>query len=94
MTTKRANIAATVLSAPAVAALLEHSTPWFYKHRAKLEKDRFPKRDALLGGWHRAAVEQWLARRAGVRPPSTSEGPSGLQRAIDARKNALRHAAG
>lgn len=60
-----------VTNAAGVAEMIGgYSEAWFYEHREKLEAEGCPKRDALLGGWHRAAVQAWLDRRAGVAPQS------------------------
>ena len=60
-----------VTNAAGVADMIGgYSEAWFYGHRKRLEADGFPKRDDLLGGWHKAAVEAWLARRSGVVPQS------------------------
>lgn len=96
MTSKRADIAGlpqAVISAREAAGIIGHSISWLYKHKAKLEAQGFPKRDDLLGGWPRVAVEGWVARRMGISPSSPSAGKDRLRRAIDARKNALRHEA-
>ena len=56
-----------VISARQVALLIRaRSAAWFYEHRPALEKQGFPAKDDLLGGWHRPAVEAWLAKRAGT----------------------------
>jgi predicted DNA-binding transcriptional regulator AlpA len=57
--------AALVIRAREVAALLGRSSGGFYAHQRELEAAGFPAKDALLGGWHRAAVEGWVAKRAG-----------------------------
>jgi hypothetical protein len=57
--------------AGAVARRLGRCPSWFRgERRSALERAGFPPRDALLGGWHAAAVEAWLARRSGVEAPS------------------------
>lgn len=56
--------AALVLRAGDVGRILGRSTTWFYQHREQLEEAGFPAKDALLCGWHRGAVEAWLAKRA------------------------------
>ena len=84
---------AAILPARGAAEIMGRSLAWFYAHRAELEKAGFPKRDKLLAGWHRAAIEAWLAHRAGVAPCSYSGDKEALRRAIDARKDAVRHSA-
>jgi predicted DNA-binding transcriptional regulator AlpA len=59
-----------VLNTAQVAALMGRKVRWFYVHRAELEKEGFPKRDKLLGGWLRQAVQQWLDKRSGAVPQS------------------------
>ncbi len=74
MTAARRN--GTVTNAAGVAEMIgDYSEAWFYDHRERLEAAGFPKRDALLGGWHKAAVQAWLDRRAGVAPQSGSARP-------------------
>jgi predicted DNA-binding transcriptional regulator AlpA len=82
-----------LLSVEQLVQLLGRSPSWFYAHRASLEQTGFPKRDPLLGRWHRAAVESWLARRAGVKAIPASPPSSKLRQAIDAHADALRHSA-
>lgn len=66
-----------ILSAAQVAAMpgIERSTAWFYQHLPELERDGFPLKDQLLGGWHRAAVQEWLDRRAGRTAQSPTRDP-------------------
>jgi predicted DNA-binding transcriptional regulator AlpA len=63
-----------------IAAMLGRKQAWFYANREELEKAGFPKKDKLLGGWSRLAIEQWLARRAGI----------AVQSSVDEAKAALR----
>jgi len=56
----------------AIAQMLGHSVGWFYAHRDALERAGFPKND-LLGGWSRAGIEQWLAKRAGIVAQSSDD---------------------
>lgn len=64
-----------ILPAAQVAALHERSTTWFYAHLPALLAAGHPRRDDLLGGWHRRAVQDWLDKRAretaGLPPPPT-----------------------
>jgi predicted DNA-binding transcriptional regulator AlpA len=62
-----------ILRSQDVAALLDHSAGWFYANKPDLEAAGFPKKDDLLGGWNRLAVEQWLAKRSGVGNSTTAE---------------------
>jgi predicted DNA-binding transcriptional regulator AlpA len=79
-----------VFDARDIAAMAGRSVGWFYARRRELEGEGFPRRDDLLGGWHKSAVEQWFARRAGAASPSPSPAKQRLRRAIDARNDALR----
>jgi predicted DNA-binding transcriptional regulator AlpA len=75
-----------------IAKMLDRSAGWFYAHRDKLERAGFPKKDALLGGWSRAAIEVWLAKRAGLVAQSADDQErESMREAINARK-AKRHA--
>jgi predicted DNA-binding transcriptional regulator AlpA len=93
-------MSAALLSAREVAGMFGRSAPWFYERRRVLEKAGFPKKDATLGGWHRLAVEQWLARRAGVvERDQLADEKDAARRAIDeaaarrrGSRNAVRHA--
>jgi predicted DNA-binding transcriptional regulator AlpA len=76
-----------------VSSMLGRSLSRFYDHRDMLEANGFPIRDALLGGWHAAAIDKWLARRAGLDAPGESSDKRALRRAIGARTDALRNAA-
>lgn len=55
-----------VVTAAWVAAQLGRSESWFAKKRPSLEGQGFPRRDAILGGYIRADVEAWIARRRQV----------------------------
>lgn len=59
------NGATRVLKARDVARLFDRSVSWFRQQRARLERQGFPARDALLGGWPRRAVERWFDERDG-----------------------------
>jgi predicted DNA-binding transcriptional regulator AlpA len=87
--------APTVLRAAALGRLLGRSTTWFYQHRRALEKAGFPAKDALLGGWHRPAVEAWLAKRAGIAESLSVDAERDAMRgdvhAQAERRHALRH---
>ena len=46
-----------------VARVLGHAIEWFYKHRARLEGEGFPKPIPGLGlRWDSVAVEAWIGR--------------------------------
>ncbi len=62
---------------------------WFYEHKLELEADGFPKRDTLIGGWNRIAVEAWFAGRAGVDFPQvlTPTSDPQLKRRLEALCN-------
>lgn len=62
-----------------VAALLGRSETWFRDNRARLEAAGFPARDALLGGWDRAAIDRFLDARGGI-----GTGSPGTNAAADA----------
>lgn len=79
------------MSAREIAQRIGFSVAWFYEHRKKLEAGGMPKRDDLLGGWHRSAIERWLAIRAGEAPTSPPSAKDRLRKSIDAHANALRH---
>src|SRR5690348_1284897 len=97
MTDQRtASILPMVIRAPEVARLMGHSAGWFYGHRAELEKQGFPPKDGLLGGWHKAAVTDWLARRGGVieqlaLDEEREAGRAAIREQAQRRRNALRH---
>jgi len=82
--------------ARAVARIMGRSAAWFYGHRTALEKHGFPMKDRLLGGWHRPAVEAWLAKRAGTVESLTLEaerqaGREGIHAQAARRRHAVRH---
>jgi hypothetical protein len=85
------------IGAKDVAKLIRHdrSAGWFYAHRASLERAGFPKKDPLLGGWSRPAVELWLAKRAGtVAESADDQERQAMREAINAqrtRRHAVRH---
>jgi predicted DNA-binding transcriptional regulator AlpA len=62
-----------IVRSRAIAQMLGHSVGWFYAHREKLERAGLPKKDTLLGGWGRAAIEHWLAQRAGLAAQSADD---------------------
>lgn len=49
-----------------VACRLGKGEQWFLDHRPELEREGFPKADALLGGYDADAIEAWLDRRGGL----------------------------
>ena len=56
-----------VLRAKAVALLFGwKSVATLYRKREELEQRGFPRRSALLGGWHRDAVLAWIAGHYGL----------------------------
>ncbi|NIA71253.1 hypothetical protein HBA54_21875 [Pelagibius litoralis] len=59
------SLAPCVLRASEVAKLLGCGTSTFYRKRAALEQRGFPRRSPLLRGWHREAVQAWLAGHFG-----------------------------
>ena len=80
-----ARLKGSVTNAAGVAEMVGgYSEAWFYENREKLEAGGFPKKGHLLGGWHRAAVQAWLDRRAGVTPQSPAGRPwkGAIQRAF------------
>jgi predicted DNA-binding transcriptional regulator AlpA len=75
-----------IVRSRAIAQMLGHSVGWFYAHSDALEKAGFPKK-TLLGGWSRAAIEQWLTRRAGLVAQSSDDRErERAWKAINARK--------
>lgn len=63
-----------VLSDAQVARELLGCCPATFRRKRKgLEKEGFPKRDVLLGGYHRSAVTAWLDSRAAVTNPARPE---------------------
>ena len=81
-----------VVGPRAVAQLIGKSAGWFYAHRAELEALGFPKKDLVLGGWHKPAIEAWLARRAGIVQASPlEEEREKAYAALRGRGLALRH---
>ncbi len=46
--------------------LFDRGPTWWWEHREELEKAGFPQRDPVVGGWPRAAAENWIAERARV----------------------------
>lgn len=81
-----------IVSARVAAEMIGHKVTWFYMHRGSLERAGFPRKDDLLGGWSRAAIEHWLAKRAGLVAQSVEDQERQLMReAINARKTE-RHA--
>lgn len=56
-----------------VAAYLGHGDQWFADRRAQLERAGFPRKDDLLGGWDREAIDAWLDERSGLRAPGGGE---------------------
>lgn len=52
-----------VLRPEDVARRFNHSRPWFYKHRRRLEQLGFPPKDNSVGGWIASAVDNWLDQR-------------------------------
>jgi predicted DNA-binding transcriptional regulator AlpA len=84
-----------VLTARRVAVLIGRSVSWFYAHRKDLERAGFPKKDRLVGGWYRTAVEDWLVKRAGTVERFAQEDERQEMRdaiyAQRARRHALRH---
>lgn len=49
-----------------VAARLGKSRTWFTQMRPHLEKQGFPRKDAVVGGWLKRDVDAWLERRRQV----------------------------
>lgn len=63
------------LNAAQVAGELGHAATWFYRHRARLERDLgFPK--PVLDGnrWDAGEIETWKQRRWSIEPPAEIEG--------------------
>lgn len=58
-----------------VANYLGHGEQWFADRRADLERAGFPRRDDLLGGWDREAIDAWLDERSGLRAPGGEYNP-------------------
>lgn len=53
-----------ILTAAQVAEQLHgRSASWFHEHWEDLKAAGHPLRDDLLGGWHAAAVREWIDKR-------------------------------
>jgi predicted DNA-binding transcriptional regulator AlpA len=70
-------------SAAWVAARLGLSLLAFNRKREALDRDGFPPRDRITGGWLKQDVDRWIAHRATVPPvrdtlaaPATREEPN------------------
>lgn len=63
-------------SAAWVATALGISTATFAKKRDALERDGFPKRDRLTGGWLKSDVRNWCQHRATIPPVRDTVGAS------------------
>lgn len=82
-----------ILRAAGVGRLLGRSATWFYQHRAELERAGLPAKDRLLGGWHRHAVEAWVASRAGtVQSLGLDAEREAMRRAVHAPQRGEGHA--
>lgn len=46
-----------------IAHTLSVSLDWLYRNRPKLEREGFPRKDALIGRTNKADVNVWIARR-------------------------------
>jgi predicted DNA-binding transcriptional regulator AlpA len=64
MTARIRRLRSGILSAAQVADMHGRSVSWFWAHWAELAAAGHPQRDALLGGWHHAAVRKWIDNRA------------------------------
>lgn len=88
---------ALIITAKDVADILgARSAGWFYQHRKSLERAGFPAKDHLLGGWHRSAVETWVAKRSGVVESLSLDAERRAMRGAiheraERRRHALRH---
>jgi len=56
------------------ACTLGVSLDWFYRNRKTLERDGFPRKDALIGRTNKADVNVWIARRRRLSDASVAPG--------------------
>lgn len=66
------------------AKTLGVSRDWFWRHRAKLEADGFPARDALMNRTNKADVLAWIARRRRLPDAVVITSPPESQEDLDA----------
>lgn len=56
-----------------VATRLGMSKDSFFRKRADLEAQGFPRKDALTNLWHKESVDRWIAKRATVAAPEEKD---------------------
>lgn len=54
-----------VLRQKEVAAYIGRSQGWFCRNKGKLEREGFPAPIEALGGYDRAAIDDWLDQKSG-----------------------------
>ena len=58
-------LAPRILSQKEAAAYIGRSQGWFCRNQKKLRDDGFPAPIEALGGYDRAAIDDWLDRKSG-----------------------------